>query len=1140
MTTLSKDLRGELKDAVIAARTEAEKGSTAALEALGVADGKKPSFLDAAGEALRRRLRARGRQAGDTRRADDSQELDCLIQECAYEHWHRMLFARFLIENSLLMLPGTTLDVDFEHCEEEAKEKGLDPWEVAASYGQHMLPGVFRQDDPVLQLRLPTETRIELTRILDSLPAETFRADDSLGWTYQFWQTQRKKDVNESGVKIGAMEISPVTQLFTEDYMVEFLLHNTLGAWWAGKLGPIEAASEEDARARVALPEMDRIGVTWTYLRFVQDEETGTWSPAAGTFDGWPRVAKEVTFLDPCMGSGHFPVFALPILARLRMEEEALTAAEALSAVLRDNIHGLELDPRCTQIGAFNIALSAWKLGGYQPLPALHVACSGLAPQSKKDDWFKLAGDNDKLRRGMERLYEIFEQAPVLGSLINPRTSGDGDLLEAAFDDLAPLLEKALADETADDASHEMMVTAQGIAKAAEILVRDFTLLLTNVPYLGQPKQCEELKSYCEAHFKFAKADLATCVMQRCIELSSKGGTTALVMPQSWHFQSSYKKLRERLLGTVKWDFIARLGSGAFQTPMWEFNVILVGLTNMPSGSPHKIFASDVSAACDVSRKAELLAEGKIISVSQIVQTQNPNYCIVFGESKDTARLGKYALTCKGICSGDGGRFQRQFWEISHIKDGWAFQQGSFPGVMDFGGREGIFYWEDGEGTFLKAVEDRLGESGVAAWIRGKAAWGRSGVVIRIMGDLPVTRYTGEIFDNNVAVVAVHDPSHLPALWEFASSSSYHKAVRELNQKVSVTDESFIHVPFDLAYWQQVAAEKYPDGLPKPFSSDPTQWLFNGHPAGADQPLHVAVARLLGYQWPRQTGSSFPDCPALGPDELGRFADADGIVCLTSLRGEASATDRLRELLGVALGTWDELELLAAAGKKGSKSRTLEDWLRDEFFEQHCDLFHQRPFVWHLWDGRKDGFHALVNYHQLTAPDGGGRRSMETLIYGYLGDWITRQKDGMGRGEAGAEDRLAAALELQKELEKILAGEPPYDLFIRWKPLHRQPIGWEPDANDGVRMNARPFLACDLSRGKKGAGLFRSKFTLNWTKDRGNEPYRSKEDYPWFWNWDEKTVNFAGISQEPDGNRWNDCHYTTTAKQAARDRAAKK
>ena len=337
-----------------------------------------------------------------------------------------------------------------------------------------------------------------------------------------------------------------------------------------------------------------------------------------------------------------------------------------------------------------------------------------------------------------------------------------------------------------------------------------------------------------------------------------------------------------------------------------------------------------------------------------------------------------------------------------------------------------------------------------------------------------------------------------------------------------------------------MAAEKYPHGLPKPFSSDPTQWLFNGHPAGAYQPLHVAVARLLGYQWPRQTGSSFPDCPVLGPDGLEKHADKDGVVCFSQVRDEAPAATRLRALLAEACGAeWGhamERKLIAATG---SKAESLEDWLLNDFFAQHCDLFHNRPFVWHVWDGRKDGFNVLVNYHRLAGPNGEGHRTLETLAYAYLGDWITRQKDAVAHGEAGAEDRLAAALELQGELKKIVAGEPPYDLFIRWKPLHEQPMGWQPDINDGVRLNIRPFLSVDLSRGKKGCGLFRAKpgSSLKWEKDRGNEPHRPKEDYPWFWSWDKQTVDFRG-NAEFDGNRWNDCHYTTAFKRVARERKA--
>ena len=129
---------------------------------------------------------------------------------------------------------------------------------------------------------------------------------------------------------------------------------------------------------------------------------------------------------------------------------------------------------------------------------------------------------------------------------------------------------------------------------------------------------------------------------------------------------------------------------------------------------------------------------------------------------------------------------------------------------------------------------------------------------------------------------------------------------------------------------------------------------------------------------------------------------------------------------------------------------------------------------------------------------------------------------------------MAAALELQKRLVTILEGEPPFDIFVRWKPLREQPIGWEPDINDGVRVNIRPFLASDMPNGRTGAGVLRWKPNIKWTKDRGKEPDRPKAEYPWFWSWDEKTVDFAG-GKTFDGNRWNDCHYTNKPKHAARD-----
>ena len=139
------------------------------------------------------------------------------------------------------------------------------------------------------------------------------------------------------------------------------------------------------------------------------------------------------------------------------------------------------------------------------------------------------------------------------------------------------------------------------------------------------------------------------------------------------------------------------------------------------------------------------------------------------------------------------------------------------------------------------------------------------------------------------------------------------------------------------------------------------------------------------------------------------------------------------------------------------------------------------PSSGNIWDGRRDGFHALVNYHCLAGPNGEGRRKLEALTYSHLRDWIARQKARRDQGTDGAEGRLAAAEDLQNQLEKIIAGEPPCDLFVRWKPLREQPIGWEPDINDGVRVNIRPFMFVELrTGGRAGAGILRAKPKVAW------------------------------------------------------------
>ena len=557
-------------------------------------------------------------------------------------------------------------------------------------------------------------------------------------------------------------------------------------------------------------------------------------------------------------------------------------------------------------------------------------------------------------------------------------------------------------------------------------------------------------------------------------------------------------------------------------------------------------------------------SDGRVILLSQAAQLENPDARVILEPREQHELLSVVANSWQGIKTSDDPRFTSKFWEMNQIAQGWHFYQRTPDESGMYVGRSEIIFWEDGRGQLTEVCQE-------GASFRGQSAWRRHGIAVHTMAGLSATPYTGEMFSADVSVIDPKNQTHTLAIWAFCTSSQFVQEVRKVDRALRVTNTALVKVPYDATRWLQIAHGAFPDGLPEPQTNDATQWLFHGHPAGmlAAGPasaspfglsdpvgssrhpslvcrgpnlgalLQVAVARIAGYRWPAETDSTMRLDAAVRAwadrcGELARFADDDGVVPLAPMRSEPGADARVRELLRFALGdAWSsarESTLLAEAARaSGGKSpaASLDDWLRNRFFEEHCALFHQRPFVWHIWDGRKkDGFGVLVHYHRLVAPNGAGRRLLEKLTHGYLGDWIKRQRDESSSGKEGADARLAAALALQEKLTKILEGEPPYDLFVRWKPLHQQPIGWEPDINDGVRISIRPFIEADILRVTP---------KIKWTKDRGSEPHRAKADFPWFWGWDERTEDFAGGSKFI-GERFNDLHYTTAFKRAARER----
>lgn len=1029
---LNSDQRRHLDGAIQRARTAAEQAATDALRALAVAEPSRPGYLSDTDNALRLALREKARQLGDNT-ATSGANLTNLMREVAYEQWHRLLFARFLEVNGLLRHPefrDTSLTLD--DCSDLADDLDEpDGWSVAARFAAEILPGVFRLHDPAVQVRFATEHRVELERTLLSIPSEVFKTEDALGWVYQFWQTAEKKRVNESGVKIGGADLSPVTQLFTENYMVRFLLENSLGAWWAARHPDSPLIAE------------------WDYLRRLDDD-----TPAAGTFDEWPATAAEVTVMDPCCGSGHFLVAMFGMLWRMRTEEEGLSPTDAQDAVLRDNLHGLELDPRCTQIATFNVALEAWKQGGFRDLPTPQIACSGVPVRASRQEWEAFAGGNDELTKVLSQLHSAFRQADTLGSLIQPRSSDSDDALfgrdmsiGATWSEIRDAL--ALAFQGEDRERAVLGNAADDVIHSAGLLARSYTLVATNPPYLKRVSMGPELQAYLDAQHANARADIATAFVERCLAFVGGRGTVATVSPQNWLMLTSFKQFRTDLLKQHRFDSVARLGSGAFRQITGEVvKVCLSVISGSSARSNHRIEGVLAHRQVGVEAKAEALAKGELVTPLQSDQLANPDSRVTLTRLSPGMLLEGHCQPIKGNTTGDDPRYRRAHWEYPVLSDQIARLQsaptvpGSYSGCADV-----LRFHEMTHPEVRQGVE-----------IRSQHLWGRPGVVVHLMSELRSTISTGAMTDQNVAVLVPRKEAALGSIWAYCLSDSFADDVRELDDSIKVTNATLGKVTFDQAAWQSVADAAGP--IPAPFSPEPSQWLFDGVVPTSTYPLQVGVARLLGYGWPDQK-----------PHEIDRLEDRDGIASLQSLPGEPDLATRLRELLGLAYGDqWNSAQERNLVIEAGGKNGRLEDWLRDTFFTQHVKVFDNRPFLWHIWDGRKDGFSAVVNYHRLD------RRTLEKLTFTSLGAWIERQRHETAAGRAGADARLAAAETLQEKLKLILDGAPPYDVYVRWKQLHEQPIGWNPDLDDGVRLNIRPFVE---------AGVLRSKVNVHWKKDRG-------------------------------------------------------
>lgn len=584
-----------------------------------------------------------------------------------------------------------------------------------------VLPGLFALDDLATTLHPNVDrllTCIKLVTGKQALPPgvtleeldATFADPDAIGWAYQFYQTAARARINakcRNGGKVASRaELVAKTQLFTEPYMVQWLLQNSLGRSYA------------EAYPQSTLP------ANWPY--YIQPEPTD--QPPERTFS-----LEELTLLDPCMGCGHFLRAAFDLFAALYREQyPAMNARERAERILSQHLFGIDLDPRAAQISALILYLRAWELCQTESLtpslpPEMHLITipASLAPGSLQRHLQRYPQDTSYTSQ-LEQVFAGLEQIDTLGSLLrvreyldqavtNPRDNGSTPMTADLNHTRQALLERIAASCSVEESATRSVSlalfgreTSQSI-NLLQTLDKRYALIATNPPYLDSRDMDASLRKYSATHYPAGKRDLYAAFLLRCFDLCQSQGRVAVITMQSWMFNRSFAKLRavheekvtdeqrkgrftgilretciealvhlgahafEEIMGGIvqcaMFTCVKRIPDEAFRMRAWR----LVGLKN---GAEKRSALLQGTARAYHPGMSRARQRGFLaLAESPIVYYLSDNFMLLLTKSE---KLQTIAHVRQGLATADNARFTRCRWEIP--SPGYATQNGAITG----------------------------------------------------------------------------------------------------------------------------------------------------------------------------------------------------------------------------------------------------------------------------------------------------------------------------------------------------------------------------------------------------------------------------------------------------------------------------
>ena len=585
-----------------------------------------------------------------------------------------------------------------------------------------ILPGIFQRLEDFTELLLPDNLlragsvieRLVKQGDSDSIPEEDWRDQvQIIGWLYQYYNTEPKDKVFadlKKNIKVTKEKIPAATQLFTPDWIVRYMVENSLGRLW------LEGHPNDILQGE------------WKYYLPEAEQEEAVQKQLAEMRKGYANIKPEdIRCIDPCMGSGHILCYMFDVLVKI-YEDYGYTAREAAASILQNNLYGLDIDDRAAQLAYFAVMMKARQYDrrffsrGIQPNVMAIQESNGLKT------WTETAGDSlvagqltfeDDFIRMADDLIETFQDAKEYGSILTvqpERYDALVDFIEKARQEAGNLLFRAWIDEV------EQRILP--LIQQAKWLSAKYDIVVTNPPYMGASNMSAKLSAFVKKNYPDTKSDLSTVCMEKTLDMCKDNGYMTMINIPVWMFLSSYEQLRSSILKSNTYSSMLHLGRGIFGSDFGTtaFVIAKKHIENY-RGNYRRLFEKQ-GAVDRIEEKEQKFFAGK----GAFVATQEnferiPRKAIAYWASdacinayRKYNRLDSFASVKKGMSTADDNRFLRLWYEINSSKSQMfsSFEKAKWFMINKggsfrrwYGNNEYVVNWEN-NGLEMKAFRNAV------------------------------------------------------------------------------------------------------------------------------------------------------------------------------------------------------------------------------------------------------------------------------------------------------------------------------------------------------------------------------------------------------------------------------------------------